>query len=65
MIGIAPKILSRARQPFPEEPIRALDALHVASALTVRTAVPDLAILSFDDRIRRVGASLGFQLLPA
>jgi predicted nucleic acid-binding protein len=61
---IAPEILSRARQPFPEEPIRALDALHIASALHARTFAPNLAILSFDDRIRRVGTSLGFEMLP-
>jgi predicted nucleic acid-binding protein len=64
IIRIAPEILSRARQPFPEEPIRALDALHIASALHARTFAPNLAILSFDDRIRRVGTSLGFEMLP-
>ena len=64
VIRMAPDIVARASQPFPNEPIRALDALHVASALIVRVTVPSLAILSFDDRIRRVGASLGFEILP-
>ncbi|MGD0191391.1 MAG: type II toxin-antitoxin system VapC family toxin [Rhizomicrobium sp.] len=58
-------IIARAREPFPNEPIRSLDALHVASALHARAFLPDLAILSLDERIRRVATSLGFQLLPA
>jgi predicted nucleic acid-binding protein len=33
-------IVDRARRPFPMEPIRALDAIHLASALAVRSAVP-------------------------
>jgi predicted nucleic acid-binding protein len=65
VIQIGPEILSRARQSFPEEPIRALDALHIASALHARVFAPDVAILSIDDRIRRVGTSLGFDMLPA
>lgn len=57
--------LERARRPFPEEPLRTLDALHLASALTARGALPGLALLSLDDRVRRSGRGLGFDLLPA
>ena len=57
-------ILDRARHPFPDEPLRTLDALHLASALLVRDAVPDLRLLSLDRRIRRNGASLGLSLAP-
>ncbi|HEY4942470.1 MAG TPA: type II toxin-antitoxin system VapC family toxin [Rhizomicrobium sp.] len=59
-----PSIITRARQSFPNEPIRALDALHVASALQARQEHPQIALLSLDDRIRKVGASLGFEILP-
>lgn len=41
------------------------DAIHLASALTARKAVPDLAMLSLDVRAREVAASLGLPLLPA
>lgn len=57
-------IVERTRQRFPQEPIRSLDALHVASALYARTASPDIVLLSLDDRVRRVGGSVGFKLLP-
>ena len=64
ILAIIPAIVDRARQPFPGEPIRTLDALHIASALYARSAVTDLALLSFDGRVRRAGAALGFALLP-
>jgi predicted nucleic acid-binding protein len=65
LLGLDEEILERARRPFPREPVRTLDALHVASALTARKAVPDLAMLSLDVRVREVAASLGLPLLPA
>ena len=37
---------------------------HLATALTARKAVPDLALLTLDDRIRRGGERLGFRLVP-
>lgn len=64
VVSLLPSIVERARQPFPHEPIRSLDALHVSWALHVRAAVPDLAILSLDDRIRRVATSVGLVSLP-
>jgi hypothetical protein len=46
------------------EPIRTVDAIHLASALAVRSAVPGVELLSLDDRIRRSGEQLGFRLQP-
>jgi len=57
-------ILEKARQRFPHEPLRALDALHLASALAARSALSDLVLLSLDHRIRENGAALGFEVLP-
>jgi predicted nucleic acid-binding protein len=57
-------IIARARRPFPREPIRSLDALHVASALHARADLPDIHLLTLDARIRDVGESLGFSVLP-
>lgn len=64
VLRISPSIVERARLPFPGEPIRTLDALHVASALHARAAVPGLALLSVDERIRRVGRGLGLDVVP-
>ena len=64
ILRIAQEIVERARQPFPAEPIRTLDAIHLASALTARTAIAGLALLSLDERIRNAGAKLGFDVVP-
>lgn len=57
-------IVERARHPFPAEPVRTLDAIHLASALAVHSTVPNVELLSLDDRIRRAGEQLGFRLQP-
>jgi predicted nucleic acid-binding protein len=61
---VGPSIVERARHPFPIEPIRTLDAIHLASALAVRSAVPGVELLTLDDRIRRAAKQLGFQVQP-
>ena len=64
-LRIEGEVLERARRRFPQEPVRALDSLHLASALAARSAVSDLALLSLDQRVRDNGAALGFDVLPA
>jgi predicted nucleic acid-binding protein len=64
ILRVAPEIVDRARQPFPGEPIRTLDAIHLASVLTARTALVGLRLLSLDDRVREAAKKLGLELLP-
>ncbi len=59
------EILERARRAFPGEPLRTLDALHLASALVALRTLPGLGLLSLDERVRRSGRQLGLTLLPA
>lgn len=65
IMPLEPPVLERARQAFPFEPVRALDALHMASALVARGAMPGLAFVSLDGRVRKVAPALGFNVLPA
>ena len=65
VLRISPEIVERARQPFPAEPIRTPDALHLASVLVARAAVAGLELLSLDDRIRKAARSLGIGLRPS
>lgn len=65
VLRIAPEIVDRARQPFPGEPIRTLDAIHLASALAARTAIAGLRLLSLDERVRSSAARLGLSPVPA
>ena len=64
LLRIGTEVVERARRPFPTEPIRTLDAIHLASALAARVTGPGLEILSLDDRIREAGRNLGFKLQP-
>jgi predicted nucleic acid-binding protein len=58
------EVIERARGRFPEEPIRSLDALHLASALVASQTSVGVAMLTLDARIRRAGKALGFEILP-
>ena len=64
LLRIGSEVIERARQPFPGPPIRTLDAIHLASLLVARSAVPGLALLSLDARLRDVAAQLGIELSP-
>jgi predicted nucleic acid-binding protein len=58
------EVAERARRPFPAEPIRTLDALHLATALLARSLVPELAVVSLDRRLRGSAKQLGLVVLP-
>lgn len=62
---ISAEVVGRARASFPDDRIRALDAIHLASALTARADLGNVDLLTLDDRIRATGTLLGFRVLPA
>ena len=65
VLRIAAEIVDRARQPFPGDPIRTLDAIHLASLLVARSAVVGLRLLSLDERVRQAAKGLGIAVEPA
>lgn len=58
------EVLDRARASFPDDRIRSLDAIHLASAVVARESLGDMDLLSLDERIRSNAAALGFRVLP-
>jgi predicted nucleic acid-binding protein len=56
---ISEEILSRAGRPFPVEPVRTLDAIHLATALAFTKAFADLRLLSLDRRLLGNARALG------
>jgi hypothetical protein len=64
VLRLGPEIVARARQPFPGEPIRTLDAIHLAAVLVARGAIAGLELLSLDDRIRNAAIRLGIRVRP-
>jgi predicted nucleic acid-binding protein len=65
VVEITEEIARRAEEAFPSEPVRTLDAVHLASALFLRQSFPDLVILSSDERLSTNAALLGFGTAPA
>jgi predicted nucleic acid-binding protein len=62
--AVTDDLLRRAADPFPIEPVRTLDALHLATALSYVQEVAPLDVLSTDDRIRQNAGALGLQVWP-
>lgn len=60
ILEITEEVARRAEEPFPSEPVRTLDAIHLASALFLRQSFPDLIVVSADARVRLNAAQLGF-----
>jgi len=58
-MAVSNDVLARASRPFPVEPVRTLDAIHLATALEFTAVFPDLRLLSFDDRVRNNAEALG------
>lgn len=64
LMPVGPEIVERSRRPFPAEPFRTLDAIHLASALLASASVPDLALLSLDKRLRSAAQAMGMSTVP-
>jgi uncharacterized protein with PIN domain len=64
VLRVHPAGVERARRGFPAEPLETLSALHLASALVARSAIPGLAVLALDDDVRRNAQLLGFRVVP-
>lgn len=61
---VSAAVVDRARRDFPHDAIRALDAIHLATALVIASAVGDLDVLSFDERVRMNAVALGLPVVP-
>ena len=58
-MSLCEEVLERAARPFPVEPVRTLDALHLATALAFTKSCPDLRVVSFDQRVLANATALG------
>jgi predicted nucleic acid-binding protein len=58
-MAVSPDVLARAARAFPIEPVRTLDAIHLATALEFASTFPELRMLSFDQRIHSNAEALG------
>jgi predicted nucleic acid-binding protein len=61
ILELSSDVARRAEEPFPHEPVRTLDAIHLASALFLRQSFPDLVVMTVDERVRTNAAQLGLR----
>ena len=60
VVAVTDAVLARARRPFPVEPIRTLDALHLATAELLGEPPPLMTLVTRDSRIRENAEALGY-----
>jgi predicted nucleic acid-binding protein len=58
-MAVSDPVLERAARAFPVEPVRTLDAIHLATALEFTLVFPDLQVVTFDRRVRENAEGLG------
>jgi len=62
LMEISEDVRMRASRTFPSEPIRTLDAIHLATALVFMRVFPTLELFSYDQRILRNAGALGIKI---
>ena len=61
-LEVTETVRQRCARPFPVEPVRTLDAVHLATALELLEIHPGLRVLTRDRRVRDNAEALGFEL---
>jgi uncharacterized protein with PIN domain len=64
LMEITEDIRTRAAEAFPVEPVRTLDAVHLATMLDFLRIFPEMSVLSFDARILANLEPLGLPRAP-
>jgi predicted nucleic acid-binding protein len=60
VVAVTDSVLARVRRPFPVEPIRTLDAVHLATAELLGEPPPLVTIVTRDARVRDNAEALGY-----
>ena len=63
IVGLVDEVVERAGRRFPLEPVRSLDAIHLATALDLVEAHPDLHVLTLDVRLAENARALGLPVI--
>lgn len=61
---VTPPVRDRAVVEFPAEPVRSLDALHLATMVVWSEMLGPLVMASCDQRVRANASALGFAVVP-
>jgi predicted nucleic acid-binding protein len=62
IVDVDRAVLERVRRPFPVEPIRTLDAVHLATAELLGEPPPLVTIVTRDGRVRANAKAFGYRV---
>jgi predicted nucleic acid-binding protein len=65
IVPVNDEVLQRTGEEFPVEPVHTLDAIHLATLQILAEVLPDLDLVSADERVRADAEALGFKVVPA
>jgi predicted nucleic acid-binding protein len=60
LVAVTDAVFERVRRPFPVEPIRTLDAVHLATVELLGEPPPLIAVVTRDVRVRENAEALGY-----
>lgn len=60
LVAVTDAVLARVRRPFPVEPIRTLDAVHLATTELLGEPPPLITVVTRDVRVRENAEALGY-----
>ena len=64
VVAISESVLQGVGAEFPVEPVRTLDAIHLATVQLLAETLPGLELVSTDERVRENARVLGISVLP-
>jgi predicted nucleic acid-binding protein len=62
VVAVTDAILARVRRPFPVEPVRTLDAVHLATAEELGEPPQLVTIVTRDARVKENARALGYRI---
>ena len=63
LVEMSPQVLGRCLSPFPQ-PVRTLDALHLATLDFLRSSGLAMQLATYDLRLATAAVAMGFELAP-
>lgn len=64
VVSVSGEILARAGRAFPVEPVRTLDAIHLATIQALGLPPRSVLVVTRDDRVATNARALGYQVQP-
>lgn len=64
IIAVSEEILARSARPFPVEPVRTLDAIHLATLESLGETPQLVTVVTRDERVARNARALGYAVAP-